>query len=139
MRQATGNRWVRLLPIAVLPVCVLAAVLLLPRKTAHHLDGAPGALSSIRALQAAQSQFHSQFGRYAASIDELKAAGMPLGLPPASGYRLALTSAANGYVIHAEPLRYGDTGDRSFYADQTMVIRQSRGPQPATANSPEVK
>jgi hypothetical protein len=34
---------------------------------------------------------------------------------------------------------YNSTGRRSFFSDQTMVIRENWGPEPATANSKEIK
>ncbi len=34
---------------------------------------------------------------------------------------------------------FGNSGSRTFYSDQSMVIRQNYGQEPATANSPEMK
>jgi len=42
-------------------------------------------------------------------------------------------------MIHADPQEYGKSGSRTFYSDQTMVISQNHGPEPATINSPELK
>jgi hypothetical protein len=42
-------------------------------------------------------------------------------------------------VINANPVSYGNTGNRTFYSDQTMVIRENYGPEPATASSKEMK
>jgi type IV pilus assembly protein PilA len=42
---------------------------------------------------------------------------------------------AREYHIHADPIKRGTTGQRSFYTDQTTVIRYETD-KPATADSP---
>jgi len=34
---------------------------------------------------------------------------------------------------------YGSSGSRSFYSDQSMVVRENYGPEPATAQSKELR
>jgi len=110
------------------------------------------ALLAIRTLHTVQVQYYSQFGRYAASLTELgpPASGTPgpagaglidrdLASGTKDGYKFTLTGTVSGYVIHADPEEYGKSGSRTFYSDQTMVIRQNHGPEPATADSPELK
>ena len=80
-------------------------------------------------------QYYSQYGRYAASLTELG----ELASGTKDGYRFTMTGNTSGYAIHADPESYGKTGSRTFYSDQTMVIRQNFGPEPATINSPELK
>lgn len=56
-----------------------------------------------------------------------------------SGYRFTLHLEADGrsFTVQAIPAQYGRTGRRSFYLDQTGVIRaEDRKGQPADANSP---
>jgi hypothetical protein len=93
----------------------------------------------------------SQYGRFATTLAEL---GPPNsgGPSPASadliggdlsqgtknGYKFTLAGNAGGYVINANPESYNNTGSRSFYSDQTMVVRENNGPEPATAQSKEV-
>jgi hypothetical protein len=99
-----------------------------------------------------QVQYFSQFGRYAFSLKELgpptsgapgpAAAGLidgELASSARSGYRFSMIGHASGYMIHADPQEYGKSGSRTFYSDQTMVISQNHGPEPATINSPELK
>lgn len=47
-------------------------------------------------------------------------------------------AGATGFVVTAEPSRHGSTGDRSFYMDQTGVIRYEQSGVP-TADSPPVE
>jgi type IV pilus assembly protein PilA len=56
-----------------------------------------------------------------------------------SGYKFTMTGNQGGYAVSAVPIVYGDTGSRSFYSDQDMVIRGKCGPEPATASSKELK
>ena len=56
-----------------------------------------------------------------------------------SGYKFILAANGGGYVINANPVNFGVSGSRTFYSDQSMVVRQNFGQEPATANSPEVK
>jgi type IV pilus assembly protein PilA len=48
------------------------------------------------------------------------------------------TPGATTFEIHADPVTRGTTGERSFYADQTGVVR-SEPKAPATADSPPVE
>ena len=110
------------------------------------------AIQAIMTIHKAQVQYISQYGRWAASLAELG--------PPASGsegpsaanligadlagglkhgYRFTLGATQGGYTIDARPVRYQVDGVRSFYSDQSMVIRESRGPEPATVASEPLK
>lgn len=110
------------------------------------------AVQRIRTIQVAQTQYFSQFGRFATRLEEL---GPPEGgaAGPAAadlipgdlakgiktGYRFILAGGPTGYAINANPVNFGATGRRTFFSDQSNVIRQNWGPEPATVNSPELK
>ena len=102
------------------------------------------AIQKIRAIQTAQVQHMSKFGKYASTLEELGPPGgaqrgaMASG-PIENGYRFLLLGAANGYSISANPTAYGITGRRSFFADRTLAIHQNLGPESATADSEEVR
>jgi len=91
-------------------------------------------------------------GRFAKSLTEMgsptgggapspSAAGL-IGSDLASGekqgYRYVLSEKPGGYVIIATPITYGTSGSRSFYSDETMIIHENYGAEPATASSPEM-
>ncbi len=110
-----------------------------------------GALTSIRTLHTAQVQYSSQYGRFANSLAELgpPASGTSsnaaadlidanLAAGDKNGYKFTMTANGGGYQISAVPTTFGTTGSRTFYSDQTMVVRENNGPEPATANSKEV-
>jgi prepilin-type N-terminal cleavage/methylation domain-containing protein len=109
------------------------------------------AIRHVTTIHTAQAQYSSQFGRYAISLQELgpSASGQvgPAGadLIPSDlaegtkgGYNFVLEGTPTGYRINASPAAFGNTGRRTFYSDQTMVIRENWGQEPATANSPEL-
>ena len=103
----------------------------------------PGAVRTIQMIHTAQVQYNSQFGRYAVSLAELgpPASGVAsssaanlvnedLASGTALGYKFVVRGNESGYVINTIPEIYGTTGRRTFYSDQTMVIRESNGPNP---------
>jgi hypothetical protein len=110
------------------------------------------AVADIKTIHTAQTQYHSKFGRYAASLDEL---GPPLGgedgparaalvqgdLPSgiSGGYQITLQGGPSVYTINANPIAFGSTGRRTFYSDQTQVVRENRGREPASAVSEAIK
>jgi type IV pilus assembly protein PilA len=55
------------------------------------------------------------------------------------GYRFTVTATPNAFAIIANPKVFGETGRRTFYSDQTLVIRQNRANEPASSSSPELK
>jgi len=133
----------RLLP-GLLVLAVLAVLLPLPTGTDVFRATETAALRDIEIISSMETQYFSQFGRYASSLTEL--GPWAADLIPASlasgrkdGYVFTATRIAAGYTVHATPILFGKTGRRTFYVDQSMVIRQNWGPEPASANSPEFK
>jgi type IV pilus assembly protein PilA len=89
------------------------------------------------------SAIQFQFGRYARSLTELgpSAADLipaDLSAGEKQGYKFTLTGTPTGYSIQAVPTAFGSTGSRTFYSDQSLIICENFGPQPATADSKEV-
>jgi type IV pilus assembly protein PilA len=109
------------------------------------------AMGAIRTIHIAQTQYSSQFGRYATSLAELGPPASGQAGPAAAeliagdlaqgvkgGFKFVLEQTPTGYRITATPVNYNGDGRRSFYSDQTMVLRQNWGPDPATAASPQL-
>jgi hypothetical protein len=61
-----------------------------------------------------------------------------LGAGVKQGYNFTLTGTPTGYTISAVPAVFNSTGSRTFFSDQSLVIRENYGQEPATANSKEV-
>lgn len=94
-----------------------------------------GAIVAIRILNKAQVLYRLQYGEYASSLTELGTPGRGVASP---GYQFTLARTMSGYTIHANPIHVGTDGYRTFFSDQSMVIRQNFGPEPATLISPEL-
>lgn len=138
-----------LIVIAIILIIVAAA---LPRLTrARMFAEETAAIRAVSVIHTAQTQYFSQFGRYAASLTELG--------PPASGtagptgadlldrelsegrkggYLFTVQSNQQGYVVGAQPKQFGTNGSRTFYSDQTQMIRNRFSNEPATAQDPEI-
>jgi prepilin-type N-terminal cleavage/methylation domain-containing protein len=99
------------------------------------------AMQAVRTLNTAQVQYFSQNGRFASSLKELGSRWIAgdLAAGKKGGYLFRLEENPTGYAIHAEPVKFGVNGDRTFFSDETMLIRENPGPEPASAASPEAK
>jgi type IV pilus assembly protein PilA len=138
-----------LIVIAIILIIVTVALPKLNKARMYAQETA--ALKAIQTLNTAQVQYNSQFGRFAQSLTELG--------PPASGadtassanlissdlatgdkqgYKFSLAGTPTGYTISAMPAAFNSTGSRTFYSDQSLVIRENYGQEPATVNSKEV-
>ena len=139
-----------LIVVAIILIIITIALPKLSRARMYSQETA--ALAAIRTLHEAQVQYNSQFGRYAASLAELgppttgtanaSAAdliGNDLAGGEKSGYKFTLTGTQGGYVINANPIAFNSSGSRTFYSDQSMVVHENYGPEPATATSKELR
>jgi type IV pilus assembly protein PilA len=135
--------------IAIILIIVSVAIPKLNKSRMYAQETA--ALKAIQALNIAEALYDSTFGHFAQSLTELgpSASGTPsesaadfisrdMAAGEKQGYRFTLRGTPTGYSISAVPVSPGSTGSRSFYSDQSQVLRESRGHSPASANSPEV-
>lgn len=90
------------------------------------------AIAAIRAIHTAETEYYFEFGRYASSMAELDFGNAP----PARDFRFTVTQTPGGYAISAIP---SFQASRTFYSDQTMVVREHDGPGPATAQDSELR
>jgi hypothetical protein len=110
------------------------------------------AIQRVLTLHRAQAQYYVQFGRYASNLKELGPASTEAPGPAAAdlippslaggvlgGYRFGLVGSPTGYTIHANPVTYPSTGRRTFFSDQTLIIRENWGPDPASDQSPAIQ
>jgi prepilin-type N-terminal cleavage/methylation domain-containing protein len=150
-RRQRGFSLVELLIVIAIILIILAiAIPRLDKARMHTQEMA--AIRQIGTVHTAQTQYYSQFGKFAQNLGELgpptsgqegpAAAGLiptDLALGTKSGYRFTITGTPTGYQVNANPVTYNGTGRRSFYSDQTLVIRENWGAEPATGQSPEIK
>ncbi len=139
-----------LIVIAIIVVLISAAA---PKFSQYLMNAREtAAMGAIRTIHTAQTQYNSQFGRFAANLVELgpPASGQegPAGanLIPSDlaagikgGFSFVMEATPTGYRLVVTPVAFNRDGRRSFYSDQTMVLRQNWGADPASASSPEVQ
>jgi len=138
-----------LIVIAIILIIITIAAPRLNKARMHAYETA--ALGAIRTIHTAQVQYMSQYGRFATSLVELgpptsggpsaasaELVGSELARGESNGYKFSMTGSAAGYAISAVPIAYNNTGSKTYFSDQTMVVRQNEGPEPATLQSKEV-
>ena len=139
-----------LIVIAIILIILAVAMPKLSKSRMYAQEMA--ALQAIKTIHTGETQYYSTFGKYATTLAELgppttgasgpQAADLipeDLALGEKQGYKYTLTPVPGGYVVNASPVAFGTSGSRTFYSDQSMVIRQNFGQEAATANSPLFK
>jgi hypothetical protein len=101
------------------------------------------AISAVRNIVTSQITYSATIGEgsYATSLTELENARLidsVLGSGTKDGYTFSTTTGSDGgtFTVNTRPLSYGKTGDRSFYADETGVIRYTREDRPTWFRDP---
>jgi type IV pilus assembly protein PilA len=139
-----------LIVIAIILIIITIAVPNLTRARMHAMETA--AIAAVKTIHTAQVQYYSTYGRYATSLAELgppasgnanasaaDVIGNDLANGTKQGYKFTLTGTPGGYIINANPENFGNTGSKTYYSDQSMVVRVNEGPEPATATSKEMR
>lgn len=148
LRRRRGFTLIELL--IVMAIILVIAAIAVPQLGKQIMAAHENAvIQTFRTLHAEEAQYYAQFGNYATSLAQLGppasgAAGpaaadlIPKGLADGrqSGYLWTLAASPTGYTISAVPETFGKDGSRTFYSDQTMVVRNNYSQEPANANSP---
>jgi hypothetical protein len=95
-------------------------------------------LQQLQLITRGEGLYSMNNGKYA-TMDELVAAGHLNHVPSGLNYNITLTLSADAqsYTVQATPQVYGPDGQRSFFADQTGVLRgANHNGSPATAADP---
>lgn len=139
--------------LIVISIILIIAAIAVPKMNKQlMLAREQAAIRQIGTIHQAETQYYSQYGKYAGSLTELgppasgadgpTAAGIiPKNLADgkSTGYLFTVAATPTGYAINANPESFGGSGSRCFYSDQTLGIRQSFTAEPASATSPELK
>jgi hypothetical protein len=100
-----------------------------------------GAATTLRIVNTAQQAARLRLNRYG-TLDELAAHGLLLGAvgaQTARGYRVTIDVASPGYRAYATPSAYPKSGVRSFFTDDTLIVRAAdRHGEAASAGDPRV-
>ncbi len=141
--------------LIVIAIILIILSIALPQMSKSRMNAQEmAAIEEMGTINKAEIQYYSQFNQYATSLAQLGppatagAAEGPAnaGLIPASlasgsagGYNFTITATPQGYAVSAVPKSFGSTGRRTFYTDQTGIIRQNWSQEPATDKSEELK
>jgi type IV pilus assembly protein PilA len=139
-----------LIVIAIILVIVTIAV---PQYNKQMMSAhETAAIQAIQTLHAVETQYYSQFGHYATSLAELGPPASGAAGPAAadlisrdlaegrkSGYVFAVAATPTGYAISAVPETFNSSGRRTFYSDQTLIVRNNWSQEPANVSSAELK
>lgn len=150
-RRRSGFSLIELL-IVIAIILIILAIAMPKLNRARMYSQEMAAIRTITTIHTAQAQYFSQFGRFAANLTEIgpPTSGQPnaaaadlisgdLALGEKSGYKFTMAGGPAGYTVNAIPVAYNTTGSRTFFSDQTLVIRENFGQEPATAQSKEIK
>jgi type IV pilus assembly protein PilA len=140
--------------LIVIAIILIIAAIAMPKLTSARMYAYEmAAIRTLVTLNTAQTQYFSTYGRYATSLAEMgpppggatatAAAGdlitTDLAAGMKSGYKFTMVGSPQGYAVNAEPQVFNTTGKRSFFTDQSTVIREHTGNEPASVNDPEIK
>jgi type IV pilus assembly protein PilA len=139
--------------LIVISIILIIAAIAVPKMNRQlMLAREQAAIRQINTIHQAETQYYSQYGRYAQALTELGPPASGAAGPPAadlipkvlsdgknSGYLFTVTGSPTGYSVNANPEAFGSSGGRTFFSDQTLVVRQNLTAEPANANSPELR
>jgi len=141
-----------LIVIAIILIILSIALPQMGKSRMHAQEMA--AVASIRTINEMEQQYYTEFGHYATSISQLgppTSSGAQEGPDAANlipgnlasgstgGYNYTVAQAPSGYSVSAVPKTFGSTGRRTFYSDESGVIRENHTQDPATPNSPPIQ
>lgn len=118
--------------VSFVPTMMIAAIAIPNMLASARAANEGSAQSSLRTLHSAEATYQATkgAGQYG-TLDELAAAGLidqRLAAGSKNGYKFTVEVTTNetnypGFVVVGVPVAYGSSGIRSFYIDETGVIR----------------
>jgi type IV pilus assembly protein PilA len=152
-RPHVNTRGFTLIELLIVISIILVILAIAVPKMNTQMQGARemAVIREIGSIHQAETQYYSQFGKYAGNLAQL---GPPVSgadgaeaaniIPKVladgkkNGFIYTVAATSTGYAVTAVPESFGNSGRRTFYSDQTLVIRNNWGQEPATPTSPEI-
>ncbi|HQR37404.1 MAG TPA: type IV pilin protein [Blastocatellia bacterium] len=79
-------------------------------------------IEQLHVLKKGEDVYYAENNRYATMAQLVQSGAMNVS-PQGMGYSIDLTVTDTGYVVMAVPNEYGPNGKRSFYLDESGVVR----------------
>ena len=152
-RRAGGFSLIELLIVIAIILIILAIAV--PKLGSARMNANEMAvIREMQTINTMQTQYMSQFQRFATTLAELGAACQrrtrSAGCRPDSrhacqsgekdGYVFTMTATPSGYTLNANPKVYNTSGRRTFYTrPEHDSFTRIGPPKPANASSPEFK
>jgi type IV pilus assembly protein PilA len=116
--------------LSSLPIAMMAAIAIPNLLASRRAANEGSAIHSLREISGAQATYHSNFDKYA-TLEELSSQDLinpRLGSGTRNGYNFTVELTTDemdvaGFAAVAVPETYRSSGMRSFYVDETSVIR----------------
>lgn len=117
--------------VSAVPIGIIAAIAIPNVFAARMAANEASSVYSLRKISAAEAVYYSNTGKYG-TLDELASQGLigsDLGSGTKNGYRFTVELvpqteiAPAGFEATSIPLTYKSSGRRSFYVDETSVVR----------------
>ena len=117
--------------VSTVPIALIAAIAIPNLLAARVAANEGSAIATLRTISSAEATYEAQFERYA-TLEELAAEEL---IDPAlargvkNGYRFAIDlrpadySTPAGFEVTGVPVKYRSSGRRSFFLDESAVIR----------------
>lgn len=116
--------------VSIVPIAIIAAIAIPNLLASRRAANEGSAIYSLRQVAAAEATYQAKFGKYA-TLDELaeqKLIDPRIATGSRNGYNFAVELTTDdeefgGFAVTGVPITYRNTGNRSFYIDETQVIR----------------
>jgi type II secretory pathway pseudopilin PulG len=116
--------------VSVVPIGIIAAIAIPNLMASFRAANEGSAIYSLRQISAAQAMYQGNFGKFG-TLSDLAAQNLidsKLATGTKNGYRFAIELTTNednveGFAVTGVPVTYRSTGNRSFYVDETQVVR----------------
>jgi type IV pilus assembly protein PilA len=138
--KRSGFTIIELLVVVAITM-TLAAIATVGYKEVQLRARETAAIQHVQTLLKAQTQYYAVYRRYAPQIAELGTEGLiPEHLAAGSlgGYVFELEAQETTFRVQARPNPFETSGKRSFFTDETLVVRQTKENRPAARNDPPV-
>jgi type IV pilus assembly protein PilA len=129
--------------VTVVPVGLIAAIAIPNLLASRRAANEGSALYTLRTVCSAQLAYQSEFQKYGTleelAVNNLIDPKLASGMKNGYNFRVVLDEAnPEGFEVIGVPVSYGQTGVRSFYVDETFILRaaDNNGGPPSKLDAP---